>query len=273
VPVTVELSPELALSQPMDFRADLKIRGPKEEKEKLSPRQLMGRVKVTARSSGDITRVELRPEHFQSSTRFKVLEVTSGALALPLQQKISRSVPVEPRFSGKLPDEYVRVESRCSPQEVLVTGPERAVRSLNSVYTKDIPLDGAESSFTYESQLVQPQPMTVSPERVLVQVELARSHISQLFHKLPVLIAGLPGSGLRAEFADQREVDVTLSGSESRMQGLQPADISVFIDLSAIREPGVRDVPVVCHVKKGEVEVKAISPGEIKVKLTRVSQK
>lgn len=277
VPVALELAADLVSMSDRELNAVVKVRGSERELRQLNTKQLTGRVKVNAGyiSPEGVAKIPLSVENISSPGRISIIGVEPELLVIPIQRRISRQLKVEPQFSGTLPKGYALNDVRCIPAVVNVTGPERTVKAMDAVHTKSVPLEGSIVNFTYEADLVMPPLVTTAPESIGVQVDVSRSLERRSFNNLPILISKandsllelIPETGKQSLFAN-----VVVSGSEDKIAALRPSDIVIYVNLSKITLPGAYVFPLECHVKSGDVEIRAITPSELKIKLVKLKK-
>lgn len=269
VPVKLELTEELLARSQDVHKVKLKVKGPKHLLQGLSPEDISGVVPITPmhHTEKNIYRVKLTPDMFRHDRKIHITEAPE--LRVFLQRKATAKVRVHARFTGKLAEEYKATEIRCIPSEVNISGPEDSVRQIRQIHCT-VPLaENNFDSFEYESKLQLPPEIQASPDRVMVQVNIARKISQRIFDRLPILILQR-----NADFSAEPETpgqtaEVILTGAPARLEMLKQADIRVFADLSNFREPGIYTCPLSCSAAIEGIAVKAVIPGEIKIKVIK----
>ena len=277
VPVEIRLPPELISVGRQDFLIAVNVKGPKSSLRNFDGKDLKGVVEVRLEDyvPGMPFKVRLHPSDFRPVKGVSVSSIDPqyGELVLNLQRRISRNVPVRPKFKGQLGKNYRRADVRCIPSETQVTGPEQLVRELQEISTQPIPLDDAVTeSFEYRAQLEAPSGVMVSPWRATVQVDIVRNYERRIFQDMPLLLLSEPGGNRRfqVEVLDKPRVDVTVSGLAQPVSALRTGDVKVYLDISRLSEPGIYTLPVGCYVKGDSLDVREIYPEQIKVKITNL---
>lgn len=269
VPVKLELSENLIDRSPEIHKVKLKVKGPKHLLQNLAPEDIYGIAPVTPQNhtGNNIYRVKLTAAMFQHNRNIQI--TGTPELRVNLQRKASAKVSVRSRFTGKLPEEYQAAEIRCIPSEVEVSGPEESIRQIKQIFCT-VPLsENNFDSFEYETKLQLPPETQANPDRVMVQVNITRKFSQRMFDRLPILVLQ-SNSKLSAEAENpQQTAEVILTGPPARLEMLKPADIRVFADLSNFRDPGIYTSPLGCSIAIEGIAVKAVIPGEIKIKVTK----
>ena len=277
VPVEVILPVELIDVEPTPHYVTVNVKGSKHDLANLNPASLRAEGKVFYNNfiAGQPYQLQLRPEDFRSWNGVRVTSVDpgDGKIMLNLQRRRTANVPVKPTFSGELAPNYERTSVRSIPSEVQVSGPEQTIRDLDWVTTRPIPLgETVTESFEYAAELVPPGGVTISPTRVTVQIEVARNYEMRTFSSLPVLLLTKPaknGPKLNYELLDDNMlVEVTVSGLAPAVRKLRRTEVLPYLEVSQITDPGIYRIDVGCYLKGESLDVKKITPTQIKVKVT-----
>lgn len=272
VPVEVTLSPDLIFATGQKNQVTVTVQGSERTLKAINPEDFTGSVYVGPEHGigGDVYVVHLRPDMFKHRTGAKV--VKCQPLRLHLQRRISKRVQVKVQFSGRLSEEFRSGEVRCIPAEVMVSGPELTLNSFNTMFTEPIPLsETVRDSFEFESKLIVPADLQVNPGRVMVQVDIAKNLEQRRFAGLPVRLMSGGDASLKAALEGAaRTADVLVSGGPARLSVLTKDDIRLYADLSDIRQPGIYTVPLRSNCTVEGVSVKAVTPGEVKVKVVKL---
>ena len=272
VPVDVKLSSELAFVTGQKNQVTITVQGSERSLKELNPEDFSSSVYVGPEHRVDANTylVQMRPEMFKRKPGIKI--VSSQPLKLHLQRRITKKVQVKVQFSGKLSNEYRCAAVRCIPEAVMVSGPELTLNSFNSMFSEPIPLsETVRDPFEYESKLITPDGLDVSPGKVMVQVDIAKSFEQRRLSHLPILLVQSSNAALKPQLADPAQTaEVTVTGLPSRLSILDSKDIRLFADLSEISQPGIYTVPLRFSSAVDGVSIKAVTPGEVQVKIVKL---
>ena len=272
VPVDVKLASDLVFQTGQKNLVTITVRCSERTSKELNPEDFAASVYVGPehRQNDDIYLVRLQPEMFKQKTGVKIIR--SQSLELKLQRKISKRIPVKVHFTGKLSDEYRTAASRSIPDTVMVSGPELTLNSFSNIFSEPIPLsETVRDPFEYESRLVTPDGVDVSPRKVMVQVDIVKSFEEKRLGNLQVLLVQSSDKTLQAELTNPgQRAEATASGLPSRLSVLDSKDIRLFADLSKISKPGVYTVPLHFSCALDGISLKAVVPGEVQVKVTKL---
>ena len=87
------------------------------------------------------------------------ISVVPIEIALVLEQKTSRSIPVYPVFSGKIAEGYEMTGQSIFPPEVIAEGPRSALEAIYEFNTDTINLDGRYENFTVMANIINNNPL------------------------------------------------------------------------------------------------------------------
>ena len=272
VPVDVKLSSELSFTAEQKYQVTVTVRCSERALKELNPEDLAASVYVGPehRVDRETYIVRLQPDMFKQKPGIKILR--SQVLQLQLQRKISKRVQVKAQFSGKLSGEYRCAAVRSIPDTVMVSGPELTLNSFDSIFSEPIPLsETVRDPFEYESKLITPDGVDVSPRKVMFQVDITKNFEQRRLSNQPVLLVQSSDSTLKAALNDpEQKAEMIAIGLPSRLSALDEKDIRLFADLSDIRKPGIYTVPLRFSCAVEGVSIKAVTPGEVQVKVVKL---
>jgi YbbR domain-containing protein len=148
----------------------------------------------------------------------------------------TRTLPVNPKFSGVPNSGFQVARVTVNPPAVTVQGDADALSSLTAVDTGTVDLTGATGDVTRVVNLVLPAGITtVGSGAVSVTVHLTPVSASQTF-SAGILLSGARDDRLYSLSVDQ--ILVTLGGSPAALAGIQGQGFSVAVDVDGLA-PGV----------------------------------
>lgn len=158
--------------------------------------------------------------------RVEVIEIVPSQITIRLEDVTFRTVQVVARRTGELPDGFEVGEILPSPASAIITGPERAVGNVEAVVA-DVDLTGQQSSFerTFPLQARDgqgnPVAVNIEPEQAVVSVEIVQL-ISSQSYVVHSEITGIPSPGFSISAIEIEPPIVTVSGSQTVLQGIDP---------------------------------------------------
>ena len=199
------------------------------------------------------------------------IRVDPSEVAIALEQRITRSVPVVPSFRGFPDPGFELASSELVPPTAEIEGPASLVRKATDVTTEFIELSGRSEDFSAVLRLQQRDPLLgfTGPGTVEFRAKIQRALAYRSFEGLPIRLEGLaPGLAVAGELPSGT---LRVAGARNDLSFLTPAPDALYADLSLIDEPGVYTVPVGIRVPSG-VSPEAWTPGAVTLAVVRSSE-
>ncbi len=175
-----------------------------------------------------------------------------------------KEVPVQPKFSGRVPDGYTFSVS-IDPDTIRVRGPQEQHQSWEEVITAPIDLSGQIEPFTVQAQLVKP-PGAESLDRdyITVTVNVTELWTERMFSKVKLDHWHL-AANLEALPAVQ-EVTFRLSGPKLILDKFNPDNLVAHLELENLG-PGTHALPVRFTKPRG-LEVVSVEPDRLEISIS-----
>lgn len=234
--------------------------------------ELQARVDVTGRNQSVNLQVELVPVDSNGNV---VSDVAVAPVAATVQVTIAqqsgyRSVAVVPVILGRPAFGYWVRNITYSPTAVTLQSSDPQAVDLLPGYVETEPVVLTDASETIEKivLLSLPEGFTVIGDPSITLVVTIEALETSITINRRLEISGLePGF---AAHASPETVSVILIGPQPTLDGLQPDDVIVVLDLVDY-EPGVHQVVPQVVVMLSEVEVQAVLPEAIEVTITELA--
>jgi YbbR domain-containing protein len=238
VPLELANVPE-SLTVVRDLPKDIVITMRSSRSELLKLR-LMSSVKATvdlSEARAGRLMIALTPGNLNLPSGFRAEDVTiekPKSLTLELERVVSESVSVTPVLRGLLPKGMILVgEPSVTPDRVVVRGPASEMRGVTSVETEPIELRGRPGKFSREVRLRGLDGRSVVPDKVLVDVEVAKRAVRTIPGIPPTILQGEEGLAVECSPATAA---LTVEGPEDLVAKLVPDDVSIILSIP----PGTR---------------------------------
>ena len=257
-----------------NITANIAIKAPESIMADLSPDDLTLNVEVNHNhlQSGNTYKVLLKPSMVSQKKGIKVKRCVDKFITLTLYKVISRQVPIEVKYEGKLNKNFTIEGTAAIPAVVTLTGAEDVINSIKSAATSPVPLsDTLFDSFEFRTALAPIRGVKIEPERITVQTSIVKKFEERLFKAVPVLLlSNSLNNTLNISFTnDPAAVDIVVSGTPSALAGIRPERFKPYIDASKINSPTTTMLPVECSSGIDGITIKSITPGELSVKATK----
>ena len=197
---------------------------------------------------------------------------------IELNPKIQQDVDIRLRLNREgLPADMAIRKVTVHPRKASVFGPEKYVRDVTEVVTKEITFASDQEpllSYELDVELVQIPHVTVKPAVVRVSLELTRSKDSRLYPQVPLTVLSPPGSELQVvEFPDRPDgkptADLTVEGPAASLDFLSAHSIRAFVEPSEEDGPGIYNLPVRVWIYAKDCTWQKCTPGSLKVRVAR----
>jgi YbbR domain-containing protein len=196
-----------------------------------------------------------------------IVRINPEVIVLHFDRMSTKEVPILARFTGMTSEDYACGEVKLVPDKTEISGPESVINSISKVQTEPIFLDRRTTEdFDYIVKITEPHSkVSVAPPKTLAQVEIYKKFDTRLFTGMPVYVLGVANSGKTVKQITPSNVDITISGVKSTLEVMNGSELSAFIDISSIKEPGVSKLKAQCFIKLPNIKVNTVSPAEIEV--------
>jgi YbbR domain-containing protein len=175
------------------------------------------------------------------------ISVDPQQVVMELDEKVSRYVPLQPKFEGYPESGYERVSYTLIPPQVVVEGPKSLVDQLSELFTETIELGGRNADFTVTTRIQQGDPLLqIRGGDGMVEFHGSIKKLIRIrsFDNLPVAISGL-GANFTAAM-DITSASIRIEGNQNELESYNPAlDAAILtLDCSGITEAGTYTLAV-----------------------------
>jgi YbbR domain-containing protein len=199
-----------------------------------------------------------------------ITKTNPETLVLHFDRTATKEVPVIARFTGTTSEDYACGEVRIVPDKAVISGPESVMNSISRVQTEPIFLDRRTTEdFDYTVNLTEPhRKVSVVPPKALAQVEIYKRFDTRIFSGIPVYVLATAGHGKTVRKITPSNVDITISGVKSTLEVMNGSELSAFIDIASIKEPGLSKAKVQCYINLPNIKINTVTPSEIEVDIS-----
>ena len=192
--------------------------------------------------------------------------IDPGEIALTLDYKISKFVPLKANLSGEIETGYILNSYSLNPTQVIIDGPSRLVGYVSELSTETIDLSGRSEDFSLTVNITNQDPLLLIRGNGVTEF---RGFISRIItvrniQSVPFTIRGL-SDNLICE-TDVKNVSVHLEGmNQEALDRFRIPDDFMYMDCSAIAEPGTYMLRVQGNVPPGIIL--ETDPGELMIRI------
>lgn len=194
------------------------------------------------------------------------VQVEPLEIAISVEEKLIRTVPVTPSFRGFLESGYELASYAIEPSVVDISGPASLVLSVNDVITDFIELTGRKEDFSvFVNLLNRDSLLTIQGQGIVEFRAFVQQSVSiRNYERLPIVI-----SGLQEGFIARPKVNfgsIRLQGNINDLESYEPESSILSLDCSGIQEEGVYLLPLLVSAPPG-FTVLRYDPVEITVEI------
>lgn len=182
---------------------------------------------------GTDLRLKVRDELVRVPRGVRILDIEPSRVPIRLEKVKRTSVTVTLSPTGEPRDGYKVQALRSSPEKVQVSGPASIVDRLTALETEPIDLEDLAASTQKTVGLVRSDQLSVKPETVVVDIDVAPIMTTRDFKRLSVVVRNVD----RPFQLKPSRVNLTVRGPQRLVQNLTLDESSVYVD-GGNYEPG-----------------------------------
>jgi len=192
-------------------------------------------------------------------------------IAMAVEPKLSRTIPVTPSFRGYLEPGYEMGSYAIEPAQLEVSGPASAIEKMTDLTTDFIELSGRKEDFSASVKIINRNSLVSVRGNGTVEFSAAiqQSIMLKTYDHLPIVI-----SGLRDGFIARPQINfgsVRLQGSQNDLEAYLPDASLLSLDCSDIRDDGMYLLPLIVSAPQNMAVIR-YDPVEVPVEIVIASQ-
>ena len=191
VAVASEISSEIGMDVPLEYRnvppemeitgdatntVEVRLRGSANLIKEVSVNEVSAAVDLGNTTPGEKT-LTLTAQNVQAPFGTEVIRISPSQVRLNLEQTISKTVSIVPTTQGEPADGFALGAVMVSPAKIRVQGPESRLKTVDSISTVPIRIDGKRANLRQAVGLDLPDPQLrlQDPSRVEVRIEIRKA--------------------------------------------------------------------------------------------------
>ena len=253
VPLTVETHSALtpASTYPRNIRVNL--RGEDENVKTITDSDIEAYVDFTRYEEAGVYSAPVQIRRKGNALKVEPLEiaVSPSKISVQLDRRISKTVPLTAVIRGRVADGFALVSHSLSPLEVTVTGPVGSLESVSEIETDTIDLNGKNSDFTAEVDIINPSQLFVLRGSGTTEFScIIRPSVSvRSIEGIPITLVAL-NPALEAEMGG-RTGSIRIEGEQAELDAFRPPPDFFTVDCSGISGPGSFTLPIKFNLPRG----------------------
>jgi hypothetical protein len=244
VPLQVDPPAGLAIGKPFPKSARVTLRGKEEAIFSIIEEDVEVFADFGRFQSEGQYRVPVRVVRRGSSLNIEPLDirVEPAEISVTLEQRIEKTVVLEPVIRGSPPAGYDLVQYTIVPDSIQIAGPRSLVSATESVRLEEIDLEGRTEDFTEQVMTVEENSLLdYSRERAIVFRGILREAvIIKTFEDVDIISIDLSPDLRLAEPLPKGSIRI--QGNQRAIEALPPEQLRLVIDCGEIEKPGPETV-------------------------------
>ena len=267
MPVVMTNPPEgLIIEEGLVDKIQVRLRGPKGLVGNLASQQLTYSLDVSNLKIGQQV-MEIDSDRLPLSSTYEIIEVKPNRLKLLVDRRISKTIALEPAWSGKLNADYKLLDVVASPDVVEIRGPETKLRKINKtrvVMTEDFP-EEVPKSWAEDVGLELTDEVEASPGQIRVEAFFGPK-TREIWVKMPLTV--IPPDGFTVSVT-QDYVRLLIDGPVSLFRNNEYRnDMAVNLLFGSAPTPGTFELSYETVLPEG-CRIVQMKPETIKTRLTK----
>jgi YbbR domain-containing protein len=250
VPLSIETNSALVPASDYPQNVRIGLRGEDDSIKLISDADIEAYVDLARHEEEGIYSVPVQVRKKGNALGIEPLEITvyPSKISILLDLRTNKIIPLTAVIRGRAADGFDLISFSISPQEVAVTGPLAALEQIVEIETDLIDLDGRNSDFSVEVNIINPNPFFVLRGSGKTEFScVIRPSVSvRSIEGIPITLEGLDTAFL-ADMGS-RTGSVRIEGDQARLDNFMPSADFLVIDCTGIRGPGTYTVPVILNL-------------------------
>lgn len=267
IPLAVSLNDTMVPSSHYPRMIRVVLKGEREVIYGIREDEISASVDLSGYRNEGVYRVAVRLEKRGNALTADPLEIhpEPSELALGLERKVTRLVPVTPAFKGFLETGYELTSFDLDPLEVTISGPAGLVAQTIEVPTDTIELSGKKTDFSMDVRLIRKDTLLnfEGKDSVLFSARVRRSLDVRTIEDTPISIKNLSPS--LAPGAELPRGSVRIHVPADALENFVPENL-LSVDMSDVFRPGNYTLPVTIQAPPGSV-VESFQPQSVTVSI------
>lgn len=265
VPLAVSLNDEMAVSTQLPRTVRIVLKGERDTIYGIREDDISAYLELSGIKSEGAYRIPVKLEKRGNALSADPLEIAAEPLeiAVGLEKKAIKTVPVTPSFKGFLEPGYELSSFDIQPPEIVISGPAGLIARTSDVSTDIIELNGKRNDFSIQVRIMKKDPLITleGKDTIAFSAKIKKSMQAQTIENIKIAVKNLaPGFTVSQPLLPGV---ARVSAAEGISLPMQDNDI-LFVDAQGINKPGEYTLPVRAESLPGIV-IDTFEPQEVRL--------
>lgn len=213
--------------------------------------------------------IKIFPKKIPLPNQTTIKQITPSHINVTLEKKISKRLPVLPRYTGTPKFGWIVTDKKIEPKTVLLEGADSILTLINAVSTQPVDLTNLTGTTKHLVALDLPdESITQTPKIFSVEIITSEQMITKTFKSLLIYKKNTSYQAIIQPDA----IDITVIGPLIKVSGnFSKDDIDAYVDLDKL-PPGVHVKPATINLPLGVSLIKA-DPEIFTIQITKTPNK
>jgi len=242
------------------------LRGREEKLALVNEEKITAVIDLKASSVGQVKK-KVKIDESTIPQNVSIKEITPWTIDILLEKALIKSVKVVPVIVADLPYGYNLEDIVTEPEMVEIRGPESYLKSIESVYTREINLKNITETTIFKVNIdTSNHRITLGKiQSVNVKVMVKEEFVVKRVAGIPVYAMNLNGD---FSFSiNDMEVSVLLKLPKRKERDFTQDLIYVYVDCKDIKKPGVYHLPLLFRSEREDITLVKIEPETLSVEI------
>ena len=273
VPLELRLSDSFVPASNYPRQVRVRLRGDSEEVFRVVEENIVAYADFREYQSEGEYRAAVRVAETEATSRIDPLEISvePQEISLVLEEKLIRSIEVEPSLAGFPPSGFELTNYQMNPSTVQVEGPESIVSDLEQLSTEEIDLAGKRQDFTERVRIVRPDSLIEFPGGNVVEFRgfIEETVVLNTFEPVEVVLLGLaPELELASPLPNGL---VRVQATQRRLEEAAASQVQLTVSAATVEGAGSYELRVVPQVPQGFVVLR-YEPTTVRIRVETVQE-
>ena len=273
IPLEIQINDNYVSVDSTVEKVRIKIRGSQEEIYSVLEEDIEAYIDLKSKVSEGEFQAPILIKKKGSALNIKNLEVNVDPInaRTHLEQKLTRSIDVQPKLNGFPLAGYELERYFITPSQVTVVGPRSQVEELLFIPTEDIDLMGRFEDFTVRSRLLHiSEDLTFLAGDVIEFSGVITEHVViRTIADLDIVSVDLADNLLINGLLPRATIKI--QGTQQRMEKIKPQNLQFTINCSRITAPGIYSLPVIVDIPN-DLTVLTYNPPKVEFEVVSLSE-
>ncbi len=218
-------------------KLNIRMRGPRSQLSSISPKDMVFTIDLSNITAGT-SMFEIRTDQLSPPRDVQVTGISPSEINIDVDRLVQKRVSVVPVLDQ--PDNGYEIAGKplVTPEDVVIRGPEKLLKTIKSVGTDPVSLKGEKSKFSIEVPIRIPYSLVDAPSgnTVKVTIDIKEKIMEKEFNNLDINFINF--DGLDFETDGSLSAEIAFEGPFSIINNLNSKDIELYVDGSRIKGSG-----------------------------------